>query len=92
VLALLVSSLFDNYKLNRNFWKQKKGRTEMKARDCPIDNSTSFDTSFQSDSKYYTTNFPSNSSYNMKETRRSNLTFKTPFLCKPKAFPKDHFT
>jgi hypothetical protein len=39
VLALLISTMIDNFRLNRNFWNQKKGRKEMKTKE--IKNRTS---------------------------------------------------
>lgn len=50
VLALLISAMIDNYRLNRNFWNQKKGRKEMKAKESK-DEINSLNQSFFSESK-----------------------------------------
>lgn len=49
-LALFVSTLLDNYRLNRNFWKQSKGRKQMGAKIQPQSKKQSLNYSFQSDS------------------------------------------
>lgn len=48
-LALGVSSLLDSFRLNRNFWNQKKARKEMRAREQATQSAPSLNHSFSSD-------------------------------------------
>lgn len=53
ILAVGGSTLIDNYRLNRNFWKQKEGMRTMKAKQEEISKRNTLDMSFQSESKEY---------------------------------------
>jgi hypothetical protein len=50
MLALMISTMIDTFKLNRNFWHQKKGRKEMKAKEMDSQDN-SLNQSFFSDRK-----------------------------------------